>query len=60
MKNIAIVEYDHSGNEYLDWFKCTKCKCNRIIYKSNYCPNCGSQLEWLFWSLPIEDLIDNK
>jgi hypothetical protein len=44
----ANVKYYFSDDEYIHWFECKdrNCKCNRIVYKSNYCPNCGTRLDW--------------
>lgn len=42
----ANVKYYFSDDEYIHWFECTKCRCNRIVYKSNYCPSCGNKLNW--------------
>jgi hypothetical protein len=44
--NEENVKYYFSDDEYIHWFECTKCKCNRIVYKSNYCPDCGEKLYW--------------
>lgn len=46
MKNEENVKYYFSDDEYIHWFKCKKCHCNRIVYKSNYCPKCGEPLYW--------------
>jgi hypothetical protein len=46
MKAESDVKYYFSDDEYIHWFECKSCKCNRIVYKSNYCPNCGDRLNW--------------
>lgn len=40
-------KYYFADDEFITWFECTNCKCNRIVYKSNYCPKCGKKLTWL-------------
>ena len=56
--NMTTVKYYFSDDEYIHWFECNKCKCNRIVYKSNYCPNCGIQLDWNISVIP-KDVIDS-
>ena len=29
------IKYYFSDDEYIHWFECKSCKCNRIVYKSN-------------------------
>jgi hypothetical protein len=65
-KNESEVKFYFSDDEYIHWFECEKCKCNRIVYKSIYCPKCGSNLKWNninlnddFYSLSyIKDLME--
>ena len=32
---------------YTDWYKCDNCKDDMITRSSNFCPNCGGEIEWL-------------
>jgi predicted RNA-binding Zn-ribbon protein involved in translation (DUF1610 family) len=50
------VQYYFADDEYITWFECTNCKCNRIVYKSNYCPKCGKKITWK--DTNISDLIN--
>lgn len=44
--DISEVQYYFSDDEFIHWFICKECDCNRIVYKSNYCPKCGNKLDW--------------
>lgn len=55
---IENVKYYFSDDEYIHWFECSNCKCNKIVYKSNYCPNCGKKLIWSNKE-DMKDLINN-
>lgn len=52
-------KYYFADDEYITWFECTNCKCNKIVYKSNYCPKCGGKLIWLNEEDGVKDLIND-
>jgi len=52
-------KYYFADDEFITWFECTNCKCNRIVYKSNYCPKCGEKLIWLNEEDGVKDLIND-
>lgn len=38
---VTQASYYFSDDEYIEWFKCDKCGCKKIMHDYNYCPNCG-------------------
>ena len=48
-KIVKITEEDNLGKDewWCDWYKCPNCKNKNITDSFNYCPMCGSQINWV-------------
>ena len=52
-------DFKYTEELYTDWFKCPKCKNEGIVIESNYCPHCGSKLQWSTEGIKISESYSN-
>ena len=42
----AKVKYSTADELYAEWYECIECGCSDILDTFNYCPRCGTQIDW--------------